>query len=178
MSAKYFNCDVVRFYRAQHAIIRTLRFFCAREARKMHCNYYIAPGTLANLQRAFTEGYIWGLPGGPGGRRGTWRRLKTGDTVFYAQSPRSAVVAYGEIQNTFLDRTPFFPDDREGVTNWPLRFRFQIVLPPTDPLLGPGISVTDMFKFPRLKRFENLTDTEGEDLSHRCEDQWRRSDVK
>ena len=76
----------------------------------MYRKYYIAPGTLANLQRAFIEGNIWGLPDG---RRDTWRWLKTGDIVFfYAESPKSAVVAYCEIQNTFSDPTPFFPDDR------------------------------------------------------------------
>lgn len=32
----------------------------------MHRSYHIAPGTLANLRHAFSEAYIWGLPGGPG----------------------------------------------------------------------------------------------------------------
>jgi hypothetical protein len=169
-------CDVVECFWAQRAISCTLRFFCAKEARKMYRNYYIAPGILANLQRALTEGDIWGLPEG---RRDTWRWLKTRDIVFfYAESPRSAVVACGEIHNTFLDPTPFFPDDWKGASKWPWRFRFQIILPSTDPLLGPGISVTDMLKFPRLKRFENLTDRQGEDLLHRCEDQWRARDVQ
>jgi hypothetical protein len=147
-------------------------FFCAGEAQKMYCNYYIAPGTLANLQRAFTDGAIWGLPEG---RQDTWHWLKTGEIVFfYAESPRSTVVACSEIQNTFFDPTPFFPDDWGGVTKWPWRFKFQLILPSTDPLLGPGISVTDMFKFPRLKRFESLNDRQGEDLLHGCEDHWRR----
>jgi hypothetical protein len=82
-------------------------FFVPRRAQKMYRNYYIAPGTLANLQHAFTEGCIWGLPGGPGGRRGTWCRLKTGDLVFfYAESPKSTVIAHGEIQNSFLVSIP------------------------------------------------------------------------
>ena len=115
-----------------------------------------------------------GFGGLPEGREDTWRWLKTGDIVFfYAESPRSAVVAYGEIQNIFFDRTPFFPDDWDGITKWPLRFRFQIIMPSTNQLQGPGISVTDMLKFPRLKRFENLGDRQGNDLLHRCEDQWR-----
>src|ERR1700726_3223521 len=84
-------------------------FFCAQGGRKkMYRNYYIAPGTLANLQRAFNEGYVWGLPEG---RIDTWHWLRTGDIAFfYAEMPTSAVVACGEIQNTFFDRTSFFPD--------------------------------------------------------------------
>jgi len=105
--------------------------------------------------------------------------LKTGDLVFfYAESPKSTVIAYGEIQNSFLDRTPFFSDDWGGASKWPLRFRFQVILPSTDPLLGTGISVTDMLNFPRLKRFENLTDRQGKELLQRCEDQWRGRGVK
>jgi hypothetical protein len=142
----------------------------------MYRNYYIAPGTLANLQRAFSKGEIWGLPEG---RQDTWHWLKPGDIVFfYAESPRSAVVASSEIQNIFFDPTPFFPDDWGGVSKWPLRFRFQIILPSTNPLLGPGISVTDILKYPRLKRFENLSERQGEDLMRRCGDQWHPRDPK
>lgn len=133
----------------------------------MHRNYYIAPGTLTNWGSAFTKGNIWGLRED---RRTTWDWLKAGEIVFfYVESPRSAVVGYGEIQDTFYDRTRFFADDWGGVTEWPLRFRFRIILPTGALLALPGVSVTDMLKFPRLKRFENLTDKEGEELLSRCQ---------
>jgi hypothetical protein len=139
----------------------------------MYHNHYIAPGTYANWQRAFTQGNIWGLPEW---RRPAWELLTSGDVIFfYVESPKSAVVGYGEIRNTFSDRSPFFADDRGELTKWPLRFTFQIILPSTDPLTGPGVSVEDMLKFPRLKRFERLVmPSQAAELLHRCEDQWRR----
>jgi hypothetical protein len=137
----------------------------------MYHNYYIAPGTYANWQRAFTKGNIWGLPEW---HRPTWELLTSGDAVFfYIESPKSAVVGYGEIRNTIYDGGSFFADDWGEVTKWPLRFTFQIILPSTDPLVGPRVSVQDMLKFPRLKRFESLTLRQGEDLLRRCEAQLR-----
>lgn len=135
----------------------------------MYQRYYVAPGTYENWRLAFTKGSIWGLPEW---HRRAWESLESGDIVFfYVELPRSRVVGYGQIQETFVDRSPFFADDYGEVTRWPLRFRFQIVLPSTDPLVSPGVSVTDILKFPRLKRFEELGFTQGEDLFRRCQAQ-------
>ncbi len=132
----------------------------------MYQKYYVAPGTYENWRLAFTKGNIWGLPEW---HRPAWESLESGDIVFfYVESPLSRVVGYGQIQDTFVDRGPFFADDYGEVTLWPLRFRFQIVLPSTDPLASRGVSVTDMFKFPRLKRFEELESRQGEKLLRRC----------
>jgi hypothetical protein len=90
---------------------------------------------------------------------------------FYVESPKSAVVGYGEIRDTFDEHSSFFADDWGDDTIWPLRFTFQIILPSTEPLLGPGVSVQDMLKFPRLKRFERLTLRQGEELLRRCDAQ-------
>ena len=68
----------------------------------------------------------------------------------------------------------FSSGDLGGTTKWPLRFRFNVILTSTDPLLGPGISILDMLEFPRFKRFDGLTDKQDEELFRRCEDHWRR----
>jgi len=133
----------------------------------MYHNYYIAPGSKENWQVAFTKGNIWGLPKG---RESTWGSLNSGDIVFfYVESPRSRVIGYGQIQNAFYDRSPFFADDWGQATRWPLRFKFQVVLPSADPLASRGVSVTDMLKFPRLKRFEQLESRQGEELLRKCQ---------
>jgi len=133
----------------------------------MHNNYYIAPGSKENWQVAFSKGNIWGLPEW---HRRTWESLEKGEIVFfYVESPLSLVVGYGLIQDTFCDRSPFFADDYGEVTKWPLRFKFQLVVPSTDPLSSRGVSVADMLRFPRLKRFERLEDRQGHELLCRCE---------
>ena len=138
----------------------------------MHYNYFIAPGTYANWQRAFSKGNIWGLPEW---RRPAWESLTSGDVIFfYVESPKSSVVGYSEIVNTFYDRGLFFADDWGKDSKWPLRFTFQTIMPSTNPLVGPGVSVRDMLKFPQLKRFESLMRRQGEELLRRCEVQWLR----
>jgi hypothetical protein len=133
----------------------------------MYRDYYIAPGTFANWRVAFTNGNIWGLPEG---RERTWISLKRGDVVFfYVESPFSSVIGYGEIQGTFREHSPFFADDWREVTNWPLRLSFQIIFPLGDLLVPPGVSVIDMLQFPRLKRFEEVTSRQGEELLRRCQ---------
>jgi len=111
----------------------------------------------------------------PEWHRPAWESLDPGDIVFfYLEFPISAVVGYGQIQERFYDPTPFFTDDWGERSRWPFRFRFQIVLPSTDPLVQPGVSVTDMLKFPRLKRFEELPSRQGEELLRRCEAELNR----
>ena len=88
---------------------------------------------------------------------------------FYVESPFSSVIGYGEIQDTFYEPRPFFADDWREVSNWPLRFRFQIILPTTNPLVPPGVPVADMLKYPRLKRFNELWSREVDELLRRCE---------
>jgi hypothetical protein len=142
-------------------------FFCAKEAQKMYQNYHIAPGTKENWQLSFANGNIWGLPEW---HKPAWQSLQRGEVVFfYVESPLSVVIGFGEIQDAFIDATPFFADDWGHVSKWPLRFRFQIVLPPSDPLKRPGVLISDMLKFPRLKRFEQLTKRQGEELLQRCQ---------
>ncbi len=135
----------------------------------MYHSYYIAPGTSENWLVAFTKGNIWGLPED---RDPAWESLQSGDIVFfYVESPISRVVGYGQILDKFYDRSPFFADDYGEVSRWPRRFKFQIVLPSADPLSSQGVSVTDMLKFPRLKRFEALDSRQGDELMRRCHDE-------
>jgi len=132
----------------------------------MHRSYYIAPGTYENWCAALAKGSVWGLPKE---RLRTWRSLRRGDVVFfYVQAPFSGIVGYGEIQDTFEDRTPFFADDRGAATNWPLRFGFQVILASAPPRFRPRVPVEDLLRFPRLKRLEKLTDQLGEELLRRC----------
>jgi hypothetical protein len=134
----------------------------------MYHNYYIAPGPKENWRVAFTRGGIWGLPES---HRPAWESLQSEDVLFfYVESPCSRVVGYGRIQDTHYDRSPFFADDYGPVTKWPLRLRFQVVLPTGDPLAVPGVSVEDILKFPRLKRFERLLwPQQWEELLRRCD---------
>jgi hypothetical protein len=128
-------------------------------------NYYIAPGTRRNWESSF-KGNIWGLPDW---HMPSWKRLKIGDTVFfYVLSPISAVVGYGQIQDKFASEEPFLAQDSRQETDWPWRFNFEIILPSTDPLESGRVYVGDLFKFPRLKRFEELESSQGLELLRRC----------
>lgn len=123
---------------------------------------YIAPGSRENWRVAFANGNVWGLRVE---RERTWRSLKRGDAVFfYIESPFSGVAGVGEIQEMSRDRRPFFADDRREVSNWPLRFTFRILLAPTNLSTASVVSVADILKFPRLKRFEVLMRSQAEEL--------------
>lgn len=133
---------------------------------------YIAPGSHENWRIAFANGNVWGLPEG---REHSWRLLKRGDAVFfYVESPFSGVAGVGEIQEAYYDGTPFFADDGRAVSNWPFRFHFRIILASGNLSATNMVSVADMLRFPRLKRFEALRRHQAEELLRRCDAEIKR----
>lgn len=136
----------------------------------MSINYYLAPRTLENWKIAFANGNVWGLPV----NRRQWRTLRKGDVVFfYEMSPIKAVMGYGSIVATFRAQVPIFTEEQLGVTEWPLRFRFEIRWPPVGPSRGPRISVEEVVDGRTRKKFHRLRHSDAQELLDRCD----RADV-
>jgi hypothetical protein len=79
-------------------------------------------------------------------------------------------VGYGSIRNTFHEEAPFFADDLRTISEWPLRFNFEILWPtPLDPFNGPWVSIKGIVEGRTLKKFHKLGLKKAEELLRRCQ---------
>ena len=128
-------------------------------------NYFLAVGSYANWQSAFSKRNIWGLSEN---RHGSWRRLRLGDILFFYVEGRG-VVGYGPVISTFHNPKPFFAEDWRTVSEWPWRIEFDVQWPSGDPPHGPRISIDGLGNRITLKRgFQSLSWSYAERLLLRC----------
>jgi hypothetical protein len=124
-------------------------------------------GDLHNWESAFSKGNIWGVSNN---RRGVWGKLCLGDFVFfYVEAPVSAIVGYGKVIETFHDPRPFFARDWHKESEWPWRFKFEVLWPGTKDVLGPGPRVRlQNLKIEPRESFHRLSIRNNEELLRRC----------
>lgn len=82
-------------------------------------NYWLAIGPEKNWEIGIAN-KTWGAS--PAHAK-TWGRIQPGDVlVFYVMSPVKGVVGYGKVTKTYVDETPFWPQEKEkGESMWPFR---------------------------------------------------------
>lgn len=90
--------------------------------------WWLVVGTPENWQTAFLSRGIWGLRDSVRHRL-LWEQLKIGDKlVFYATSPISGVIGYGELRNKFRQHIPLWPEEvKRNEVIWPNRFEFDVI---------------------------------------------------
>ena len=130
-------------------------------------NSFLAVGDRRNWESAFSKGNIWGATEK---RKEVWKKLMPGDLVFfYVKAPVRGVVGYGKMTTKFYDASPFFARDLRKDSEWPWRFKFEVLWPDTKDLLGPGpkVRIKDLNIEPRGS-FHKLSIHNSQGLLRRC----------